>query len=82
MNNTKLGKEPAFANVAFDKDGMFTHVESEGHFGMTKRFYAACTAMGGMLANSNPSMTYMDKIKFVKDCYEYADELLKQENNE
>lgn len=45
-----------------------------------KRFYAACAAMQGMLANCNPNMVYSKKPELIKECYEYADELLKQEN--
>lgn len=53
--------------------------------GMSKRFYAACAAMQGLLSNH----VYMDNLadKFedagigvVKDAYEIADKLLKKEN--
>ena len=56
------------------------------YYGMSKRFYAACMAMQGMLANPNivkpsPSRGNLDEeyIQFSKIAFEYADELLKQE---
>lgn len=87
--NKKLGQEPAFANVAFDKNGIFTHLEEEGHYGMSKRFYAACAAMQALISNPNIARPgshntegsleeqYKD---FSKRCFEYADALLEQEN--
>ena len=47
---------------------------------MSRRFYAACAAMQGIL--SNPSLSYVriTKTKMVSDAFEAADELLKQEN--
>lgn len=54
--------------------------------GMSKRFYAACAAMQGILSNSN---TELDSTKsfgnkyenLVKSAYIFADELLKQEKD-
>jgi len=61
--------------------------------GMSKRFYAACAAMQGILScrdmqiaifldsgnkNLNPDNLKSDKY-LIKVAYEYADELLKQE---
>jgi len=64
------------------KEAAFTCVESGGRVyqeGMSKRFYAACAAMQGMLANSVliPRLDIEYKIKL---SYKYADELLKQEH--
>ena len=76
METNKLGQEPAFP-----KQGIHSDI-----YGMSKRFYAACLAMQGLLSNS-VFMSYMtqeysdntDK-EVVRNAYELADELLKQEN--
>jgi len=49
--------------------------------GMTKRFYAACAAMQGILAFSGRVMGKDDKDckTVIKLAYEFADELVKQE---
>lgn len=77
MENKKLGAEPAFPN------GM----EVNNEYGMSKRFYAACAAMNAMIANPNivrpnPINGFLeDQYKiFIGIAYEYADELLKQED--
>ena len=78
MENNKLGQEPAFANRG--------HIYEPTQQGMLKRFYAACVVMQGLLSNS-VFMSYMaqeysdntDK-EVVKNAYELADELLRQEN--
>jgi len=76
----KLGQEPAFP------------LKSEGianrQKGMSKRFYAACAAMQGLLANNDyiarKLSTFNNKIEdtdtIISDAYKLADELLKQEN--
>jgi hypothetical protein len=70
----KLGQEPAFpfeskeyGNVGINETGM------------SKRFYAACAAMQGLL--SNQSYFVSSAIRVVEDSYKIADELLKQENS-
>lgn len=82
MKKEKLGQEPAFAVAAFgDGEGVYEP-------GMSKRFYAACAAMNGMLAHStryhcreeDKSLTW--KQGMIKEAYELSDELLKQENDE
>lgn len=84
-NNEKLGQEPAFATSA-----MLSRDEDVYQSGMSKRFYAACAAMQGMLSNPNIA----DQLKsinknistkesyaiVVRSAYSIADELLKQEN--
>lgn len=76
MSDKKLGQEPAFPtdpmNSAFPEWN-----------GMSKRFYAACAAMQGMLANPaiNASDHYNNET-IIGISYAIADELLKQENNE
>lgn len=78
MEKDKLGQEPAFACVSDNRGGQER---------MSKRFYAACAAMQGMLANgqlindlakkygNEPQITNI----VVDQAYRYADELLKQE---
>jgi len=79
MNDEKLGQEPAFACMYGTSENGYLQE------GMSKRFYAACMAMQGLLSNH----VYMDNlaykfengdIELVKDAYEIADELLRQEN--
>lgn len=100
MKTEKLGTEPAFGYSAHtdldDKPGYGrrhnTHTEQTG---MSKRFYAACAAMQGILSgelkklrseesgdNAYPmSLRYgFNKKKLIKNAYEIADELLNQEN--
>ena len=87
MENQKLGQEPAFAvptncNLQLDSNG---NVVNSPEDGMSKRFYAACAAMQGMLAHStryhcrkeDEALTWKQGI--IKEAYELADELLKQE---
>ena len=80
--NTEIGYRNVFCEIAQD--------------GMSKRFYAACTAMQGLLVNYKISIgipnvnqnSMEDSLKrekqVIKDIitksYELADELLKQEN--
>ena len=53
--------------------------------GMTKRFYAACFVIQGMLANESLMKMYARKkptgsqTVIVKDVYDIVDELIKQE---
>ena len=86
MENQKLGQEPAFAmsnsNLNFNQHGI---VKDKSH-GMSKRFYAACAAMQGILANQNgeygviggTNQQYTERL--ISQSYQFADELLKQEN--
>ena len=75
----KLCQEPAFATSA-DLGGEAIYQE-----GMSKRFYAACAAMQGLLSNSfvntvlsqNPEV---QNTEVVNKAYAIADELLKREN--
>lgn len=75
----KLGQEPAFplpsgVEVNYNENGVIVDTAN----GMSKRFYAACAAMQGLLANTNIAVTYEPEwtIEFAYAC---ADELLKQE---
>lgn len=67
----KLGQEPAFSCVTGDTSNGYLQE------GMSKRFYAACAAMQGIL--SNPTIIPSDKL--AEYSFKYADELLKQEND-
>lgn len=89
-NEEKLGQEPAFAISAHsdidDKPGRGR--ANNSHFsqrGMSKRFYAACAAMHGLLSNTNiGNWVSEDKQEQRRDivitAFSFADELLKQEN--
>ena len=75
----KLGQEKAFP---------LELVRHGSNKGMSKRFYAACAAMQGLLANNDyiarKLSTFNNKIEdtdtIISDAYKLADELLKQEN--
>ena len=76
MENQKLGQEPAFSctyEMKISGQNKLCY-----HNGMSKRFYAACAAMQGMLANGTENI--YEKELTIKLAYQYADELLKQEN--
>ena len=66
----KLGQEPAFPN------GM----EVNNEYGMSKRFYVACAAMQGMIANPTFKQNF-DAIGYVaKYSWILADEFISQED--
>lgn len=77
--NKKQGQEPAFAyTYGYLKDGQH-HVKVEQ--GMSKRFYAACAAMQGILANTILIDDGFVKPELIAEfAYKCADEILKQEN--
>lgn len=75
-NNKKLGQEPAFPLPPEHNDNSM--IPNDYDSGMSKRFYAACAAMQGLLSNTYISVRY-DII--AEESFEYADELLKQEND-
>lgn len=85
--NQKLGDEPAFPTDY----GFQENIGTVPHTGMSKRFYAACAAMNGILANPNTasqiaqqfgSISAEDANELVcKTAYKLADELLKQEQS-
>lgn len=67
MEKEKLGQEQAFAD--------------EYNTGMSKRFYAACAAIQGIMANVRAEPTEDSHFKnMAEDAYRIADELLRQEN--
>lgn len=73
MSNEKKF-EPAFP-MDFEQRNDF-------QLGMSKRFYAACAAMNGILSNENVlnGKTSNGPSNYVRLAYRCADELLKQEN--
>lgn len=85
MGQKKLGQEPAFSQPLTRENGQIIDM---GATGMSKRFYAACAAMQGILSNPDwaKSANIADdfdeyKERVVRSSYEFADELLKQENS-
>lgn len=87
MENNKLGQEPAFPIIEERYDGVSQVFKQECvDAGMSKRFYAACCAMQGLLANESgfyinetetTKTSLPNKARFAFMC---ADEILKQEN--
>jgi len=92
MSEKKLGQEPAFSRQPI-LTGL--RVMDSGSGGMSKRFYAACAAMNGILSSlptSNEDTIFMlesmeseyGDIKvgraIAMEAFMYADELLKQED--
>ena len=82
MEKEKLGSEPAFPNEC----ARWLSKEEELIIsGMSKRFYAACAAMQGILASWQSSISFPDMAKkqpleqLINTAYAFADELLKQE---
>lgn len=72
----KLGMESAFPYEYENRDGTRQPLP-----GMSKRFYAACAAMQGLLsADAKYNGKTDDRESLIKDAYAFADELLKQEN--
>ncbi len=78
----KLGQEPAFSREA---SFIPTHVKGGGESfkaqqGMSKRFYAACAAMQGILASyAGLQIAHFPEGFIASESYKMADELLKQE---
>ena len=77
MKTKKLGQESAFARPA-TLNPLNAGINSCPQSGMSKRFYAACAAMQGLLANANIAVTYEPEWT-IEFAYAYADELLKRE---
>lgn len=95
MKEERLGQEPAFPTKLNQVIGQtsynFTDEKGNGQIayhnnyadivyqGMSKRFYAACTAMQGLLVNSHPVFVNAGMESLIKQAYYAADELLRQE---
>lgn len=79
MENNKLGQEPAFPIVQQKYDSISSNfIMGVSDIGISKRFYAACAAMQGLLVN-NDNTDYTWKM-ICEMSYELSDELLRQEN--
>lgn len=90
----KLEQKPAFPSEysGMEKDELgMPIIAHRKYYGMSKRFYAACAAMQGMMSNpdwnvlkgtvtGNVNSYAFNTTKMVKNAYSIADELLKQEN--
>jgi len=72
----KLGQEPAYPNKRYDINGAM----DRQYKGMSKRFYAACAAMQGILSNPAFSNMKSKPSDISKMSLGMADELLRQEN--
>jgi hypothetical protein len=97
MKEEKLGQEPAFPTKLNQVIGQtsYNFIDENGngqigyynnyadieYQGVSKRFYAACAAMQGLLGNGRyaDSAVYATKTPFIELCYALADELLRQE---
>ena len=71
MDTEKLGQEPAFPETYENTYGTIQYLP-----GMSKRFYAACAAMHGMLAAGHPYDTEDDLGNLNGRAYDIADNLL------
>jgi len=87
----KLGQEPVFPNDQNNINYNESSIINDHYNGMSKRFYAACAAMQGMLtnmpfleANANTAKQQLMKADsfLVFTAYSLADELLSQENEQ
>jgi len=80
MKDTEKTMNPAFP---FSELDMETWEPKTEHLGMSKRFYAACAAIQGLLSNQRtyPSPLSNEDFKdLVYDSYKIADQLIKQEH--
>lgn len=71
----KLGQEAAFPELTTEYDGKGNILPFQTK-GMSKRFYAACAAMQGLISHYGVAFEELH----IQKAYYYADELLKQEN--
>lgn len=85
MDDKKLGQEPAFPTQGWEQtlNGVIAPVSQD--LGISKRFYAACKAMQGILSNQLLVDKYLRSNQIpeqaiINASYVFADELLKQEN--
>ena len=79
MNDKKLGQEPAFPEQTWEYDGQGNVLSSQNP-GMSKRFYAVCAAMQGILASPNAAVQNLNDIQKAEYSFIMADKLLKQED--
>ena len=82
MNNEKLGQENAFP---YEEISHTCGVETRSTYpGMSKRFYAACAAMQGIMSSLSPTQEVTARLteQISKESYMMADEMLKNEHND
>jgi len=81
MSKEKLGQEPAFPCEEIDeKNSKRGNQIKVLKGGISKRFYAACMAMQGIIAATRQDDIYPTAENISELSYKYADEMLKQEN--
>jgi hypothetical protein len=78
-NKKKLGLEPAFPTPDYVLQNSGVIYDPVG---MSKRFYAACMAMQGIISTLKGTEETIYYNQIAKDSYLMADELLKEENDE
>ena len=81
MKKDKLGQEPAFPipDYIMQNCGAIDF----NPMGMSKRFYAACAAMQGILSGAHEELIYTSDQrcdKLAEVAYQYADAILMHEN--
>lgn len=84
----KLGQEPAYPCLEYNEVGYGNAItinllDGSKQFipfkeGMSKRFYAACTVLQGFASDPEINGPLSE---IIKSAYDWADELLKQEND-
>ena len=74
----KLGTEKVFPSMHYDINGRI----DKQHAGISKRFYAACAAMQGLLAGQAVYKDGIDAEWTAKTAFKCADKLLEQEDKE
>ena len=77
MKKEKLGQEPAFATSCENLQSQETWQS-----GMSKRFYAACAAMQGLISTGKYTENGAYNPVIGKISFKLADELLRQEGGE
>ena len=73
MTTHNINDKPAFPNDYHPNNDPISE-------GMSKRFYAACAAMQGILASPNADVQLLNDNQKAEYSFIMADELLKQEN--
>ena len=74
METRKVSNKPAFPNENT------ISCKRPDCFGISKRFYAACAAMQGLIASTDSEDSFPNPKDIAERSFEFADELLKQEN--